>query len=217
MEQADGHGLHPLLLQLPGRLAHRGFVQGLHHPAAPVEALGNAAAPVARNQGGRLAEVDVVEGGADLALDLQHVAESGGGDEAGGGELAFDDGVGGHGGGVHHVAQVRGVHPGLGEDAGGGAQEAAGGIVGGGGNLGDAHLAAGFVDQYGVGEGPADVDPQAVGLLCARRGAQTAIPPPAPSSAAALPRDAAAGSAALRSLAVSSASTLQDSGSTATR
>ena len=187
MEEADGYRLHPLRLQLAGDPAHCGLVQRLHHPAAPVEALGNAAAPVARNQGGRLAEVDVVEGGADLALDLQHVAEPGGGDEAGGCELALDDGVGGHGGGVHHVAQAGGVHPGLGEDAGGGAQEASGGIVGGGRDLGDAHLAAGLVDQYGVGECPADVDPQAVGPPCARRGAQTVNPPPPPSSAPALP------------------------------
>ncbi len=93
-----------------------------------------------------------------MAADLEDVAEAGGGEQRGGRALALEDGVGGGGGAVQHVAQ--GPGPGAGEaerffDAG---DEAGRGIVRRGRGLGDPEPAAPLVHEGHVGEGAADVE-----------------------------------------------------------
>ena len=205
VEEADGDRFHALGLELRGRLAEGGLVEGADHLAGRVEALRHPEAAVARHQGRRLLEVDIVEGGPDLALDLQQVAEALGGDEPGGREAALDDGVGGHRRPVDDVAHLLGRDPRLVEDAGGDAQEALGGVGGRGGELADVDPAAGLVHEGGVGEGAADVDAEAEAPRHGRR------------RPFGLGRDHAPAYPCPLSRRVSSSSTLQASVSTATR
>ena len=161
VEQADRDRDDLLLRQGPGDLVDSGLVEGRQLAAARVQPLPDLEAQVARHQGPRLLEMDVVERRPDLAADLQHVAEALRGDERGARGLAFDQGVGGDGGAVHEVGDGVRRDAGVGQDAFDRVEEASGGIGGGRGDLRGPGRSAGFGEQDGVGEGAADVHPEA--------------------------------------------------------
>ena len=108
VQKADGDGFDAFLAQLAGYLAQGVFVEWCKLCAAGVEALGYAKTAVARHEWARLFKLQVVEGGANLTGDFQHVAEALGGDKAGRRDLAFDDGVGGDRGAVDDISHVLG-------------------------------------------------------------------------------------------------------------
>ena len=166
VEIADRERLHALRLQLSGRGGDRLLVQGRQHRPGGIEPFRDPEAAMAGREGTRLLEQQVVEGRADLALDLQHVPESLGGEEAGRGQLPLDDRVGGDRGAVHEGAHLRRLDARLAQDALDGFEEAHRRIAGGGGDLRDAGPAALLVDQDAVGEGPSDVDAQPVPTGC---------------------------------------------------
>ena len=127
-----------------------GFVEGGEDAAAGVEALGDLEAEVAGDERGEAAG-HAVGVGPRAAAELEDVAEALGGDQAGAGEAALEQGVGGDGGAVDE--EVDAV-----EGRGGGVEggEDAGGLVRGGRGLDEAD--GGAVEEDQVGEGAADVD-----------------------------------------------------------
>ena len=131
VQKADGDGFDAFLAQLAGYLAQGVFVERCKLCAAGVEALGHAKTAVARHERPGFFKLQVVEGGANLAGDLQHVAEALGGDKAGRRDLAFDDGVGGDCGAVDDVGHVLGGDLLLGEQPLHGFHESAGWVLGG--------------------------------------------------------------------------------------
>ena len=135
-----------------------GFVEGGDDLALGIDSLGDLEPPATGNEdrGGVLEEV--VEIGAGGAPNLEHVAESAGGDQRDIGALRFEQGVGDDGGGVREegdrfrIDAVL-VHRGAGAFDDGGPE-----VVRGGRDLGDSHLAARLVEDSHVGERPADID-----------------------------------------------------------
>ena len=120
----------PSSRSLPGYLAQGVFVERCQLCAAGVEALRHAKTAVARHEWSGFFKLQVVEGGANLAGDFQHVAEALGGDKAGRRDLAFDDGVGGDCGAVDDVGHVLGGDLLLGEQALHGFHKSAGWVLG---------------------------------------------------------------------------------------
>ena len=109
VKQADGNRFHPLLCQAASHPRHGRFIQGSDHPPPGIQALGDPETEVTGHQRPGFLELEVVETGPNLAGDLQQVSKPLGGDEAGAGNGALDDGVGGHGGPVHQVGHLGGV------------------------------------------------------------------------------------------------------------
>ena len=140
VQEADDHRLHALGPQAAHRRAHLADVERLEHVALGVEPLADLEAPPPRHQGRRLLEVHVVEPGADLAADLQHVAEAARHEHAHARGLALDDGVGRHRGGVHHRGHVAAAGPAFREAALERGHEAVGRVLRRGGHLDHAHL-----------------------------------------------------------------------------
>ena len=164
MEIAHRERFHAFPPEHRRRVGDSLLVERRYHRSGRIQPLGNAEAEVPWRQRPRLLEQQVVEGGADLALDLQHVPEPLGSDEAARRELSFDDGVRGHGGAVHEVADIRRLDARLAQDALDRREEAHRGVARGGGDLRDAGLAGVLVDKDSVGEGSADVDSQTVAI-----------------------------------------------------
>ncbi len=161
VEEADHHRLHVLNAETAHRLADRGLVERLQHRAVRVQALGDLEAPAPRHERRRLLQVDVVEPRADLAADLQDVAEAAGHQHADPRGLALDDRVGGHRGGVHHRGHVAAARAALGQPALQRGHEAAGGVFRRGEHLHHPGLAGAPVHQRRVGERAPDVDAHA--------------------------------------------------------
>ena len=92
------------------------------------------------------------------AAHFQHIAKTACGDDAGAGDLAFQQGVGAHGGAVHDGGDVFGPF-GTGDpgDFGDAVNEAPGLFAPGRGHFDDAGLAGFFVQHKQVGEGTAHV------------------------------------------------------------
>ncbi len=126
-------------------------VQGGQHLPLVVEALVRLQAQVVGDERRRPSGREVVQPGPSLPADDQHVAEAAGGDEGRPRALALQQGVGGHGGAVHHLLRVPG---GLGEAL----EDAPGRVIGGAGALVEGQAAV--LPQQEVGERPADVDAQ---------------------------------------------------------
>ena len=98
-----------------------------------------------------------------LALDVQYVAETGGGDEGGPGAAALQHGIGGHGGAVYQ--EFDGLSRGacFVDDLGDAADQSAARIVGGAAHLVEEKIARVDVEEDEVGEGAAGVDGNAHG------------------------------------------------------
>ena len=131
VQKADGDGFDALVAQLAGYLAQGVFVERCKLCAAGIEALGHAKTAVAWHEGPGFFKLQVVEGGANLAGDFQHVAEALGGDKAGRRDFAFDDGVGGDCGAVDDVGHVLSGDLLLGEQPLHGFHKPAGWVLGG--------------------------------------------------------------------------------------
>ncbi len=116
VEQADGDGLHPLRDQLaddaPGSL----LVEGAQNTTVGQQALADLAPQVARHEGGRRIDEEVVHVIAPLVTDLHRIAEPLGHHQRCAGALALDERVGGQGRAVHDSLDVAGGHAGLAEE-----------------------------------------------------------------------------------------------------
>ena len=155
-----------------------------------------------RHQGDGLLELDVVEARADLAADLEDVAEALGRDQRGPGDAALDDRVGGDGRAVGDVAEFGGVRVGGGQDPVGDVEEADARVGRRRGHLVDARRAGLLVDEDRVGERAADVDAEAVAhQRRARRARSSAVRASSidrPSASIATPYSRSARSAVIR-------------------
>jgi hypothetical protein len=165
MQEADHHRLDPFLSQAAHRRAHLVDRERFQHRALGVEPLAHLEAPASGHQGRRLLEVHVVEPGADLAADLQDVAEAPGHEHAHARDLALDDGVGRHGRGVDDRGHVAALGPAFREAALQRAHETLGRILRRGQHLDHPHPAGPGVHEGGVGESAADVDADSHGPL----------------------------------------------------
>ena len=172
VEIAHAKRLHAFLPERLRRPGNRLLVQRRHHRSGCVETFRDAETQVPGRQRPRLLEQQVVEGGPDLALDLQHVPEPFCGDEAGGRELPLDDGVGGHRGPVHEISHIRRPDARLAQDALHRGEKADRRVPGGGGDFHDPGPARVLVYEDSVGEGAANVNsqPVAMGHAVARPG-----------------------------------------------
>ena len=99
VEEVDDEGLAALGEEVGDGGAGGGLVEGGEDAAPGVGALGDLEAEVAGDDGGEAAG-HAVGVGPGAAAELEDVAEALGGDEAGAGEAALEDGVGGGGGAV---------------------------------------------------------------------------------------------------------------------
>ena len=159
VQEAHRDRVHGGLAQPPGRHPHRGLVEGLQLFAVDGDAPVDLEDPLGRDRPRRLHPGEHVGApGNVVAADLEHVTEAGGGEQARGRALGFQDGVGGGRRSVQDVAQRPGLHTGEPQrlvDAG---HESVGRIVRCRRRLGDPEPAARFVHQRDVGERAADVE-----------------------------------------------------------
>ena len=152
VEQADGHGLHPLRPEILQDGGQAGEVQGGGLLAFVVDAAWRLPAQVAVHEGPGLLVLQVEEVGPVASADLQHVPEALGGDQGGLGPLALGDGVDDQGGAMDEGRELPGLDP-CGLDH---VHDALLELAGRGVALGRAHLAVlGDVDQ--IGEGAANI------------------------------------------------------------
>jgi hypothetical protein len=175
VQEADDNGLHSLARQSPRRLAHLVEVKRLEHAPLVVEPLGHLEAEAAGHQGKRLLQMHVVEARADLAADLEDVAEAARRQHADPRRLALDDRVRRHRRGVDHGGHVAAVRLALGEAASERGHEALGRVLRGRQHFDHADGAGLAVDERGVGEGAADVDADAQRAHQARRARSAAV------------------------------------------
>ena len=158
VEEEDGHGFDAGLQQAVGRRAHLGGVERPQHAAIGADALRHLEPEIAGDERRRHLDGEVVERVFALAPDLERVAEARGGDGAGAGALAFDQGVGEQRGGVHDAGDGRRGQVGGFEQGGDPGDHALAGVGVGGQDLQRLALAGGVVVNDEVGEGAADVD-----------------------------------------------------------
>ena len=163
VQEADGHRFDRPGLHLARGAAHGLLVQGLQHRTGRIQPFRYAIAPAPGHQRLGLALEHVVQQGANLIADLQHVPEAARGDEPDTGRVALDQGVGGDSGGVNQQPQRLGGESPLGLGTGDGVHKAVGGVGRGGGHLDDRQLAAGLVHQGPVGKNTPDIHAQPVG------------------------------------------------------
>ena len=178
------------------RLPYLVLVEFRHHRAGSVDPLRHLEAALARHDGLEAAE-HAPRVGPGAPAELQRVAKAPGGDEGAAHALALQHRVGADRGAVdHRLEAARRL-----AERGQARHEAVRLVRGRRRHLGDAHAAGGWVHQQQVGEGAADVDPEAAaGRRLAH--APPPAPPPAPSSGAGRPRSSSASrisSSAIRS------------------
>jgi hypothetical protein len=160
VEEGDGDRLDPGGGQFPGQALDILLVQIVPRQRRPIgeSAPRHAEAEVARHEGMRHLELQVVEVVAMLAADLQGIAEALAGEERGQGSLALDQRVGDQGRAMDDLAEgahrrvggrQRLLQPGL---------DGTRRIVRCGEGLPDDERAAGVVIDDQVGEGAADID-----------------------------------------------------------
>ena len=133
------------------------LVEGRHHLAAGLEALGHLQPEPALGEGlGKLQEqiVDVVPA---LAADLEDVPEPLGGQQSGERPLALDQGVGDQRRAVDEAADLLRPRP-AGQQLADAVQHPRGRVWIGGQHLGHGDAARLLAAQHEIGEGPADVD-----------------------------------------------------------
>ena len=161
VEEADRHRLDRALGEPGGERVRGADVERPDHLAPRPHAFGKLKAAAARHQRRRLLVERLVEARHADAAHLQHVAEALGGDQRGRRALAFQDRVGGDGGGVEDLLEAirREPEPRRQRDDPG--EDGAAEIVRGGGQLAGGERA--FGGQAGdIGEGAADIGRDAV-------------------------------------------------------
>ena len=153
VEEVDDEGLAAGARRVATAARTASSSRGVRMRPSGVGALGDFEAEVAGDDRGEAAG-HAVGVGPGAAAELEDVAEALGGDEAGAGEAALEDGVGGGGGAVDDEVDLGGRGAGRVE----GGEDAEGLVLGGGRGLGQADGAGGGVEEDEVGEGAAHVD-----------------------------------------------------------
>ena len=168
VEQADGQRLDALGEKLPDHRARRGLVERPRDAAVGVEPLRDLPPQVARHEGRRGLDEEVVHVVAPLVADLQGVAEPHGREERGAGPLALDQRVGGQRRPVDDRAHLRDGHLRLPEERDDARLHAVGGVLGRGEHFPHAQSPGGFVHDDEIRERAADVDaePRGHGREC---------------------------------------------------
>jgi len=156
VQQPDRHGLDLLGSERIDRPGNAGFVEREEHLALRIDALAHRQAQPARNERRRQVDVDVVLLEAVFVADLDHVAESFGGEKRGSGALALDERIGGERRAMDDHADLAGRDAGLGRDRTQGGEHALFRRVRRGQDLPGKPPLADF--QRHVGERAADVD-----------------------------------------------------------
>ena len=156
-EEADRDRLGVELLDRRGDRAGLVLAQGLDLAVRP-HAAARADAVIRRHQGRRLWRAEPVELGAVLASDLQDVLEALRRDQHGPGAALFEERVRAHGHPVDEALDLAGRRPRLLDHRGDRGEDALRLVARSRGRLRRVNLVA--VEQDGVGEGSADVDPE---------------------------------------------------------
>jgi hypothetical protein len=167
-----------LRLQLPSDGKHRCLVQRPLDRAVRPDALIHLEAPIARREGWRQFDFQVVGVVAPLEADFHHVAETLRGDERGLHALALDQRVGDERGAVDHVRHVGGRHAVRLHQPAHAGQHRARGIVRRGEHLVVEQASRLRVEHHEVRKGAADVDADAVAFHRAQPFGFPKPPPP---------------------------------------
>ena len=156
MQQAHRHRLGAAVHHGLNGAVNAGGVQRPQHLAAEVQPLAHLQPVLSLHQRRGLFVVEVVQPGSAVAPELQHVAETLGGDERGMGALLLDDSVGGDGEAVAHLGDRARFDAQLLHTGADAVQHGAAVIVGRAGDLAgeNAPVAA---EKHDVGEGAANV------------------------------------------------------------
>src|SRR6185437_16681517 len=162
VDQRDGERVDPR--QLRELRADVGVVELADHRAVGGDALVDLDGVLQRGEGLRLGPDDPAREPARHVGtgDLQHLAEALGRDEPDRGALALQDRVGGDGGAVQHLRDVRQGDARLVTDLRDAVAHADGLVGGRGGGLGAPRRPASFLHEQHVGERPADVDAEPI-------------------------------------------------------
>ena len=161
VQEADRDRLHALRGERVGRRRHRFLIERQQHGAGRIDAFRNLMAALARDQRDRRADGVVIQMRADLAADLQHVAEAPGGDQAGRHAAALDHHVGGDGGAVADEIERGGRDGAVAQDRAEAVGDRLRRVGRGGWQLEVVQRAAGGVVQGEVREAAADVEANA--------------------------------------------------------
>ncbi len=164
MQQADRDGLHVLGTERRDGRARPGRVQGPQDAAVGQDALVDLDPKLARHQRDRRIDEEVVHVVATLPPDLDGVPEPGGGEEPDAGALSLDQGIGRQGGSVDEGAHRGRSRPRLVQQGDHAFLDRLGGVLGSRQQLADPDRAGDLVDPDEVGEGAADVHPDARGV-----------------------------------------------------
>ena len=159
VQQAHGADVRPALAHGQQDLVQRGGIDRLERAPARIHAFAEPEGQLRFDERSRQGYEDVVELGARLSSDAQHVLEAGGRDQRHPRALALEHRIGRHGGAVHHLdagVRIQFVDPG---------QDRARLIVGRGAEL--VHEEAAMIEADKVRERPASVYSYARGRFCA--------------------------------------------------
>jgi len=164
VDQRHGQRLDPGRAQLPQAGPGRVLVQLAHDRAVAADPLGHLDRVLQRGQRLRLGPDDPPGQTArhERPGDLQYLPEALGGDQPDLRALALQDRVGGHGRAVQQVGDRAAVHPGLRADQVDAVPYPGRLVLRRGGRLGPPGRSGLLVDEQHVGEGAADVYPQAI-------------------------------------------------------
>jgi hypothetical protein len=171
VDKRDGQRLDPRVAQ-PPQLGPGGvLVELAHHRAVAGDPAGHLDGVLQRGQWLGLGPDDPAgqPAGDERPGDLQHLPEALGGDQPDGRALALQDRVGGHRRPVQDVRDGGPVDAGLLADLVDAVQHPDRLAVGGGGRLGPPGGPGALVDEEHIGEGAADVDPEAIAHFPAPR------------------------------------------------
>ena len=158
VQQADRDALHGFVAQRRDRRGDARRVERYRDRTVRAQLLDHLQAQPPLHQGTRLGPVQVVQHRHAQVADLQDVAEAPGGDQRGACALALEHGVGADGRAVQHVGHCPAVRR---QQRAQAVDDALAVIMRGGCNLvRDNAAVRGDCDE--VGEGPADIDPDAL-------------------------------------------------------
>ena len=158
VQEADRERLHAVVHQVADLAADCVRVDRLQHGAVAAHALRDLAAVAPARERLREGQEQVVDVVALLRTHLQNVPEAPGGQQPEPGPAAFDDGVGGEGGPVHDVADLRRTDAGRPQQVGQTREGRDGRVLGRGQALVQVQPPVRLVDQDEVRERPADVE-----------------------------------------------------------
>ena len=157
VDEADRDGLHTHVDQCVRGRPQLRLVHRPQHVPVGVDPLVHREAPIARRQRLGFLQEQIVEVVAHLGADLQHVAESTGGDEPHPRTGPLDDGVGDQGGAVHHAVDAGDLDARVARDALHTLADRDARVGRAGELLAGEDQVTFLVDQHEIGEGATDV------------------------------------------------------------